>query len=143
MKNIKINTSVLYGIIGFLTGIILTGSFCLLSNSHQDWNKRYYSKKMMVHKMPDGTMMNNVGMDMESQMQGMTMSLEGKSGEELEKAFVSEMIVHHQGAVEMASKILASSYSGHPEITKLAAEIMEAQTKEIEMMKGWQKSWYK
>jgi uncharacterized protein (DUF305 family) len=139
MKNI--NTSVLYGIIGFLIGIILTGSFCLMNNNKRDWDKKDYSGKMMMHKMPDGTMMNNVGMDMHSMMDGMMATLEGKTGDEFDKAFLSEMIVHHQGAVDMAQAVLDTSKK--PELIKLANEIITAQTKEIKMMQDWQKAWFK
>ncbi len=139
MKNI--NTSVLYGIIGFLIGIILTGSFCLMNNNKRDWDKKDYSGKMMMHKMPDGTMMNNVGMDMHSMMDGMTATLDGKTGDEFDKAFLSEMIVHHQGAVNMAQAVLDTSKK--PELIKLANEIISAQTKEIKMMQDWQKAWFK
>jgi uncharacterized protein (DUF305 family) len=139
MKNI--NTSVLYGIIGFLIGIILTGSFCLMNNNKRDWDKKDYSGKMMMHKMPDGTMMNNVGMDMHSMMDGMMATLEGKTGDEFDKAFLSEMIVHHQGAVDMAQAVLDTSKK--PELIKLANEIISAQTKEIKMMQDWQKAWFK
>lgn len=139
MKNI--NTSVLYGIIGFLIGIILTGSFCLMNNNKRDWDKKDYSGKMMMHKMPDGTMMNNVGMDMHSMMDGMMATLDGKTGDEFDKAFLSEMIVHHQGAVNMAQAVLDTSKK--PELIKLANEIITAQTKEIKMMQDWQKAWFK
>lgn len=139
MKNI--NTSVLYGIIGFLIGIILTGSFCLMNNNKRDWDKKDYSGKMMMHKMPDGTMMNDVGMDMHSMMDGMMATLDGKTGDEFDKAFLSEMIVHHQGAVDMAQAVLDTSKK--PELIKLANEIITAQTKEIKMMQDWQKAWFK
>ncbi len=133
------NTSLTQLFIGLIIGVLATVGIYSIKESNHNYAKNNSSS----HMMPDGTMMNNVGMDMESQMQGMTMSLNGKTGEELEKAFVSEMIVHHQGAVEMSAKILESSYMGHPEITQLAAQIMDTQTKEIEMMKNWQKMWFK
>ena len=94
------------------------------------------------HKMSDGTMMNNSGMmDMDSMMKGMSASLEGKSGDEFDKTFLSEMIVHHEGAVVMAKQVLSTSK--RPELIKLANDIISAQTKEIDMMKVWQSSWFK
>ncbi len=141
MKNI--NTSVLYGVIGFLVGVILTSAFCMF-NHHRGWDNEDYSRKnksSMMHKMPDGTMMNNVGMDMHSMMNGMMATLEGKTGDEFDKAFLSEMIVHHQGAVDMAQAVLDTSKK--PELIKLANEIITAQTKEIKMMQDWQKAWFK
>ncbi len=125
--NININKSVLYGIIGLFVGVIITSGFFMM-NHHRGGDKKDYSHKMMMHKMPDGTMMDNMG-------------LEGKTGEEFDKAFLSEMIVHHQGAVEMAQMVLVTSK--RPELTKLANEIITAQTKEITLMREWQKQWFK
>jgi uncharacterized protein (DUF305 family) len=80
-------------------------------------------------------------MDMKSMMQDMNAGLVGKTGDEFDKAFLSEMIVHHQGAVEMAQVVLKNSK--RPELIKLANDIIAAQTKEIDMMKGWQTQWFK
>lgn len=49
------------------------------------------------------------------------------------------MIVHHQGAVEMANE--AKVNASHDEMKKLSDDIISAQTKEIEMMQGWQTQW--
>jgi uncharacterized protein (DUF305 family) len=138
----KINTNVLYAIIGFLIGVIITGATCLF-NQHRGWGKGDYSRKdksSMMHRMPDGTMMNNVGMDMHSMMGGMMATLEGKTGDDFDKAFISEMIVHHQGAVDMAQSVLKQSK--RPDLIKLANDIITAQNKEIKMMQDWQKAWF-
>jgi uncharacterized protein (DUF305 family) len=90
------------------------------------------------HHMPDGSTMS--GTNMKDTMQGMTMSLEGKSGEALEKAFLSEMVVHHQGAVDMAKTLLKGT--SRPELIKLGNDIINAQTQEIQMMREWQKKWF-
>jgi uncharacterized protein (DUF305 family) len=73
-------------------------------------------------------------------MDGMMQGLAGKTGEEFDRAFLSEMVVHHQGAVDMAQAVLKNS--NRPELLNLAREIITAQTKEIEMMKSWQASWF-
>lgn len=80
-------------------------------------------------------------MDMSSTMSGMTSSLLGKSGEEFDRAFLQEMIVHHEGAVEMAKQALVSA--SHTEIKQMAQDIITAQTKEIAQMKEWQTQWQK
>ena len=61
-------------------------------------------------------------------------------GPEFDAAFISEMIVHHQGAVEMAE--LALTNAQHQEIKDLAKAIITAQNKEISDMQAWQKAWY-
>ncbi len=89
--NININKSVLYGIIGLFVGVIITSGFFMM-NHHRGGDKKDYSHKMMMHKMPNGTMMDNMGM--ESSMSGMMMGLEGKTGEEFDKAFLSEICLN-------------------------------------------------
>ncbi len=93
------------------------------------------------HMMGDGQMMNDAPMDMKGMMDGMMAGLQGKTGDDFDKEFLSEMIVHHQGAVEMAKAVLATSK--RPELIKLANDIISAQNNEIGMMQGWHKSWFK
>ena len=50
------------------------------------------------------------------------------------------MIVHHQGAVDMANQLLVSAK--HDELKEFARGIIDAQSKEIQEMKDWEKSWY-
>jgi len=73
-------------------------------------------------------------------MMSMNAELEGKTGDAFDQAFLSEMIIHHEGAVEMAE--LALTNAKHQEIKDLANAIIGAQNEEISQMKGWQKAWY-
>lgn len=86
-----------------------------------------------AHMMPDGSSMHG-------QMNEMTAGLSGKTGDEFDRAFIAEMIVHHEGAVEMADAALANAK--HEEIRQMAHAIISAQTAEIQQMKDWQSSWY-
>jgi uncharacterized protein (DUF305 family) len=72
-------------------------------------------------------------------MSNMAATLEGKSGDEFDEAFLSGMILHHQDAVEMAN--LAKQNAKHDEIKSLANDIIAAQSKEIDTMRQWQKDW--
>lgn len=101
-----------------------------------------YGGMMGMRRMPDGSMMANMGGgdSMGSMMMDMTARLRGKSGDELDKIFLEDMIVHHQGAVDMA-KLLAAG-SKRPEMQKFAADIIRVQSGEIEQMKAWEKSWF-
>jgi uncharacterized protein (DUF305 family) len=92
------------------------------------------------HMMQGGMMMNNGGMGMGSAMDDMMAGLSGKSGDEFDKAFLSQMIMHHQGAVQMAQAALQSAK--HQEIKDMAKAIISAQTTEINQMQMWGKSWY-
>lgn len=116
-------------IIGLFTGFIIWGGDTVLVAVDQG-----------QHLMPDGTMMHNDGSDMSSMMMDMNAALRGKSGDAFDQAFLAEMIVHHQGAIDMAE--LALTDAKHTEIKELAKEIVTAQTKEIAQMKAWQKAWY-
>ena len=95
------------------------------------------------HAMPSGNMMGDNmmnGSNMEDMMDGMMMGLQGKTGDDFDKAFLSEMVMHHQGAVVMAEAVLKTSKRA--ELVELANNIISAQNKEIKMMKDWQKKWF-
>lgn len=82
----------------------------------------------------------NTGMmGMNSSMDDMMKSVEGKSGDEFDKNFISAMTIHHQGAIEMAKE--AKANATHMELKKMADDIISAQTSEIEQMRMWQKDW--
>lgn len=93
-----------------------------------------------THMMSNGMMMNDSGMGMGGAMDEMMEGLSGKTGDEFDQAFLSEMIVHHEGAVSMAEAALQNAK--HQGIKDLAKAIISAQTTEIAQMKAWQKSWY-
>lgn len=92
----------------------------------------------MQHTMPDGTVMG--GSNMASMMEDMIAGLKGKTGDDFDRAFLSEMVMHHEGAVDMAQMALQSAQ--HQEIKNLANAIISAQNKEITDMKAWYKAWY-
>lgn len=94
------------------------------------------------HMMPDGRMMGGAGssMTMTDTMASMNADLQGKTGDNFDRAFLAGMIVHHQGAVQMAQMALVSAK--HQEIKDLAAGIISAQNKEISEMQVWERAWY-
>jgi uncharacterized protein (DUF305 family) len=125
--------SILYGVIGLLAGAIIAGfgGAYAVNNNHQG----------MMRMMGMHTTTNSLGMmdNADMSMNDMTSSLKGKTGDNFDKAFLSEMIVHHQGAIDMAN--LASKNAKHDEVKNLASDILTAQTKEINEMKSWQSQW--
>lgn len=63
-----------------------------------------------------------------------------EAAEPFDKAFVEEMIPHHQMAVMMAQMLLSST--DRPDMKQLAENIIEAQTKEINEMREWYRAWF-
>lgn len=72
-------------------------------------------------------------------MDDMVKRLEDKKGDRFDEQFITDMIVHHQAAVDMAK--LAKESAKHQEIKVLSQDIITAQESEIHAMKQWQKAW--
>lgn len=130
MQNNKTVLSVIAAlVIGLLAGYLFWGGSASKVTPNQGG-----------HMMPDGTMMSDEGMSMSSMMMDMNAALRGKTGDAFDQAFLSEMIVHHQGAIDMAE--LAMANAKHQEIKDLSKAIVSAQTNEIAQMEAWQNRWY-
>lgn len=80
-----------------------------------------------------------INMNMSDHMDMMMDELKGKTGAEFDKAFLEQMIIHHQGALDMAAP--GKDSAKHQEIKDLSIAVVEAQTKEIAQMKQWLASW--
>ena len=96
-----------------------------------DHSKMDHSKMNMP--MPaDATAATTAYMEaMEKMHKDMTMSYTGDS----DKDFVTGMLPHHQGAVDMAK--IELQYGKDPDLKKLAANIIKSQDEEIAFMKAW------
>lgn len=123
-------------ILGLVVGAFCFGSFGMWGGKGMMGNNRYDDK----HMMGDGMMMNDE-MDMDDMMDSMMSGLEGKTGDAFDKAFIEGMIIHHEGAVAMAEKVL--EVSKRPELIALANNIITAQNSEITQMKSWLIEWFK
>ncbi len=139
MKNNITGVAAIALIVGLVVGY---GASMIKGDEYQE-----HKAQSGMHMMPDGTMMANnentntaPSMGMADMMTSMNAELVGKTGDTFDQAFLSEMIVHHQGAVEMAQ--LALKNAKHQEIKDLATGIIAAQTKEIGEMQAWGKTWY-
>ncbi len=129
--NYKITTWVLLGII-LATLCWSWGS--MHGRGHMRYDHGMHMKGKMMHQM-------NPDQSMGSMMMDMTARMKGKTGDDLDKIFLEDMVVHHQGAVDMAVELQKGTK--RPELQKMAKDIIDAQTKEIEMMKGWKSVWFK
>lgn len=92
-----------------------------------------------MHMMGGGVAMNNN--DMPGMMQMMGAMLSGKKGAELDRAFLTLMIPHHQGAVAMCEPVLRDGERN--ELKQLCRDITDAQNREINLMESWLSTWYK
>ena len=61
------------------------------------------------------------GSDMTTAMHVMLTTIQDKNGDAFDKAFLSQMIIHHEGAVAMAKEALAKSHN--KDILTLSAKI--------------------
>lgn len=68
--------------------------------------------------------------------------LGGLEGDELDEAFLSDMIGHHMGAVMMSQQLLMRDLADHAAVDRLAADISDEQTREIAMMQRWLREWF-
>jgi uncharacterized protein (DUF305 family) len=80
---------------------------------------------MMAHDRL-GLSMEEAGMKMDMDML--------ESARDFDKAFAEQMVMHHQGSINMARKVLEKTQDA--EIRSLAEAIIQAQTKEIEVLRG-------
>ncbi|MBC7808542.1 MAG: DUF305 domain-containing protein [Akkermansiaceae bacterium] len=67
-------------------------------------------------------------------------ALRAKTGKDFDVAFLSQMIAHHQAAVEMAKQALSTATK--PETRTEAQKVVDSQSKEIAQMTGWLRTWY-
>lgn len=70
----------------------------------------------------------------------MSAQLAELKGEAFEVAFMSMMVAHHRGAVEMSQWIL--DRTENPDLQAAARAIIAAQDPEITEMTGWLREWY-
>lgn len=61
------------------------------------------------------------------------------TGDQFDEAYLSDMIAHHQGALNMASQ--AKELATKKEIQTLADAIISSQSAEVQQMMNWQQEW--
>ncbi len=119
--------------IGFCFGILKTQTMAYVYGPNagmMNRNDRFYGSSEAMSRLMSKNSLEIMGQD--------TLKLlENTDPDDFDKEFLLQMIVHHEGGVEMAR--LALTKSKDPEILKLAQTIIDQQTKEIEEMKTTQK----
>lgn len=93
-----------------------------------------------VYAVPSAMENHMQGSDIMSSQQQMMLQKLGPANANYDLRFLDMMIIHHQGAVDMAKDVLKKSK--RKELKQMAKDIISSQTKEIEQMKAWKKQWY-
>ena len=105
----------------------------------QAWYKDWFGKDV-----PDAFAGTSHGMGSDTMHMGMmgdaTDSHDLETAADFDKAFIEDMIPHHQMAVMMAQMLQATT--DRPEMEQLAKNIINAQTLEINAMREWYRQWY-
>ena len=78
----------------------------------------------------------------DARYQPMMRDIEGLSVEEAEKAFLEDMVVHHEMAVMKSRQLLEKDLAEHSEVEDMARSIIEQQDQEIELMQKWLNEWF-
>ena len=82
------------------------------------------------------------GRDTTAEYTPMMRDLSQLAGDELDQAFLQDMIPHHGMAVMMSQQLLARDLAEHQEVTDLATTIRDEQRAEIMTMMEWLQSWF-
>ena len=89
-----------------------------------------------------GTSEVSIAMSTE-EMEGMGMATDPQElayQDPFDKAFIDNMIPHHESAIQMAQ--VALEESENLKILEIAGAIVDAQEREIEQMRSWRDDWY-
>jgi uncharacterized protein (DUF305 family) len=108
-----VNKASVYGIIGFLLGGLVVSSAATFLDKPDAPSAEHSSSSAS--------------------------SLQSLKGDDYDKAFIKEMISHHEGAIEMARR--SPEQAKHAELKQLSQAIITAQEAEITQLKQWQTDW--
>jgi uncharacterized protein (DUF305 family) len=103
-------------------------------NQMKEWRDKWYAGR------PEAMNMEMPGMT--DSMKGMDMTkMNSSTGNNFDLLFIDMMTPHHQGAVLMGREALQKAE--HPEIKRLAQQIITSQEAEIKKMQAWKAEWSK
>ncbi len=103
----------------------------------REWYRDWYGKDPATGGVSDHHDMSG----MQNGMMGNSKDLESlEDAKPFDKAFIEQMIPHHQMAVMMAQMVQQTAR--HDEVRQLAGDIIEAQNREIDQMRQWYRTWY-
>lgn len=97
------------------------------------WYKSWYDKDLPVDY-------SSIGRGMGGMMDDGTDIKRLENAKPFDKEFIEQMIPHHQMAIMMATMLLEGT--DREEMKTLALAIIDAQSREIDQMRSWYRSWY-
>jgi uncharacterized protein (DUF305 family) len=100
----------------------------------REWYKAWYGTDVPpshMDQMPGRGMMGMMGMHEPAALDGV---------KPFDKAFIEQMIPHHQMGVMMSSHLLQGVQ--RPELRTLLQNIISSQSAEIQQMRAWYQAWY-
>lgn len=111
----------------------------------REWRRSWFgsSDTPDMESMPLIPGMDMPGMDGMSMggTMDMTVDIDAlRTAEPFDRAFIEAMTVHHESAIAAATIIAGAT--DRAELKQVAAEIIEAQQREIDQMQGWLLAWY-
>ncbi len=130
MKNTKL------AIITAITGVLAFAPACGVQN--QANSNGNVGMNHNTNSMPMNQPMGNMNHDQMDH--SMMKSSPNAADAPYDLQFLDTMIAHHEGAVMMAKVIDGKAL--HPELNKLATNIIADQEKEIAQMKKWRDDWF-
>ena len=72
----------------------------------------------------------------------MMRDLTALDGDELDQAFLEDMIGHHMAAVMMSQQLLTRDLAEHEDVVPFAERIRDGQRAEIQQMRAWLADWF-
>lgn len=120
-----------------LLGLVLTGTFVVSACSTSSQTEQAATPQPAV----SDTAQNSDSLPGMNHGSEMTMDMDlGPKDENFDLRFIDAMLLHHQGAIDMAEEALEKS--DRTEIKQLAQAIVDAQQQEIQQMQNWRQAWY-
>jgi len=129
--------TLIYTLVSLVAGGTLTGIFSINRTEAQMQtvrNNNFLLTQTQPQKLVENT--HQPSPSPSTPKMGMKMNQQ-----QIDQHFIQMMIPHHQGAVDMAR--IALNKAEHPELKKLAQDMITSQSQEIQEMKIWYKTWYK
>ena len=66
----------------------------------------------------------------------------GMTGDELDRAFLEDMIPHHMMAIMQSQSLLAQNLADHEDVIPFAKKVRDTQREEVLMMQKWLPEWF-